>query len=186
MANQDYIIEDGVLIDYSGDSGDIVIPTGVTRIAESAFLGWDLHSINVSADNHVFYSESNCAIDRETKTLVLGCQASIIPADVTCIGAYAFCERANLAAMTIPAGVTFIEEFAFNGCMDLHSVVIPDSVTNIGVCAFFCCTSLTHIDYNGTMAKWAKIEKGFNWNYATGAYTVHCVDGDIKKEAPAR
>jgi len=63
----------------------------------------------------------------------------------------------------------------------LTSVTIPDSVTNIGSFAFWDCISLTDIYYEGTKAQWTAIRKNENWNFNTGAYTVHCTDGDIEK-----
>ena len=33
----------------------------------------------------------------------------------------------------------------------------------------------------GTKAQWKAIKKGYDWNYDSGNYTVHCTDGDISK-----
>ena len=36
-ANNDFVIEDGVLTEYKGSGGDVVIPNSVTEIGDSAF-----------------------------------------------------------------------------------------------------------------------------------------------------
>ena len=44
----DFIIENGVLKEYIGTGGDVVIPDGVTHIAEKAFSGYrTLRSITI-------------------------------------------------------------------------------------------------------------------------------------------
>ena len=35
----DFIIEDGVLIEYVGDESEVVIPDGVTAIGDGVFVG---------------------------------------------------------------------------------------------------------------------------------------------------
>ena len=54
-------------------------------------------------------------------------------------------------------------------------------MTSIGNYAFEYCTGLTSITFTGTKAQWSAISKGSSWNSMTGAYTVHCTDGDIAK-----
>lgn len=55
-------------------------------------------------------------------------------------------------------------------------------VTSIGDWAFYHCSSLTSITFNGTKQQWNAISKGYRWNDNTGAYTIHCTDGDVPKE----
>lgn len=90
---------------------------------------------------------SNCIIETESKTLIAGCQTSVIPADgsVTSIGDGAFYKCSTLTTLAIPSGVTSIGEWAFNECSGLTSVNIPNGVTSIGSYAFRVCTSLTSI-----------------------------------------
>ena len=82
----------------------------------------------------------------------------------------------------IPTDVTSINNYAFSGCRSLTSIDIPDSVTSIGSSAFEGCTNLTRINYNATVAQWQAIEKGSNWVYQTGDYTVYCTNGKIAKD----
>ena len=64
---------------------------------------------------------------------------------VTVIGDTAFQSRRGRAAVTIPASVTRIGAFAFCNCPLLTSLTIPDSVSEIGQEAFRSCTGLTEI-----------------------------------------
>ena len=128
--------------------GNVTIGSSVTSIGVHAFYEcWWLTSITVSAGNPVYHSDENCLIETESKTLVVGCENSIIPDDgsVTSIGKYAFSCCPGLASISIPDSVTSIGAWAFENCYDLTSITIPDSVTSIGNGAFSGCYSLTSI-----------------------------------------
>ena len=127
---------------------NVTIGSSVTSIGVHAFYKcWWLTSITVSAGNPVYHSDENCLIETESKTLVVGCENSIIPNDgsVTSIGKYAFSCCPGLASISIPDSVTSIGARAFYECDGLTSVTIPDSVTSIGTGAFENCYNLTGI-----------------------------------------
>ncbi len=113
-------IEDEVLVGYTGEGGDVVIPSEingnkVTVIGEDAFFGCDsLRSIS-------------------------------IPNSVTSIESAAFADCSNLKSVSIPESVTKIGDAAFEYCSSLKSIDIPESVTDIGSWAFRCCESLEGI-----------------------------------------
>ena len=121
-ANKQYKDIDGVLFTKDGKTllaypagkpqTTYSIPSGVTFIDESAFLG--------------------------CKSL----SAVTIPASVTSIGEAAFAGCSGLTSVTIPAGVTRIGDSAFALCTGLISITIPASITSIGRSAFSGCTSL--------------------------------------------
>ena len=116
----------------------VTIGKGVTSIGDDAFYSWGLTSITVAEGNTKYHSAGNCLIETESKTLITGCENSIIPTDgsVTSIGEGAFYSW-GLTSITIPDSVTSIGEGAFSGCTRLTSITIPDSVTSIGEYAFF-------------------------------------------------
>ena len=106
-----------------------------------------LTEIIVEEGNTVYDSRENCnaIIHTATNTLVWGCQNTIIPDSVKCIGYMAFAECKSLTSIVIPDGVEKIEILALSECENLTSVTIPDSVTSIENYAFRDCESLTDI-----------------------------------------
>ena len=114
------------------DLTSVVVPSSVTSIGTGAFSDCSgLESLVVEKNNAAYYSEGNCIIEKETKTLVVGCKTSVIPGNVTSIGSNAFYGCTGLTSITIPDSVTSIGSKAFCGCTGLTSITIPDSVTSI-------------------------------------------------------
>ncbi len=156
-AEGDFVIEDGVLTEYSGDAADLTIPEGVTGIADDAFSGCsltsvtipasvaeigddvffecsDLTAINVAEGNAV-YASADGILYNKAKTELIFCPigktgSAAIPAGVTGIKARAFM-GCSLTEVTIPEGVTSIGNMAFSGC-GLTSVTIPKGVKELG------------------------------------------------------
>ena len=126
----------------------ITIPEDTTSIGDRAFRYCSgLTSITVAEGNPVYHSAGNCLIETASKTLIQGCNTSVIPTDgsVTSISEYAFYGCTGLTSVTIPDGVTSIGGSVFRGCTGLTSITIPDSVTSIGSYAFSSCRGLISI-----------------------------------------
>lgn len=131
----------------------VTISESVTSIGQGAFSQCgSLASITVNSGNTKYHSSGNCLIETESKTLIAGCNNSVIPSDgsVTSIGGYAFEGCSGLTSITIPDSVTSIGEWAFS-CTGLTSLTIPDSVTSIGCYAFYGCqNNLTSVTFENT------------------------------------
>ena len=97
--NQDFRIENGVLKEYLGESGDVIIPEGVTSIGESVFDGCE------------------------------GLTSVTIPSSVTSIGRGAFDGCNGLTSVTIPSSVTSIGDYAFSYCNGLTSIIVEKGNT---------------------------------------------------------
>ena len=80
----------------------VVIPEGVTEIADSAFA---------SCTNLTYIK---------------------IPDTVTQVGVSAFSQCSSLSSITLPDSLERMESAVFSGCTSLSSITIPSAVTNIG------------------------------------------------------
>lgn len=124
----------------------LTIPASVTSFGVGNVARCNsLVSLNVAEGNSTYYSEGNCIIKAADGVLVAGCNKSVIPAGVRCIGTQAFSNCISIESIIIPDGVTSIEDYAFTICTNLTSIDIPDSVITIGMHAFSLCESLTSI-----------------------------------------
>lgn len=135
----------------------ISIPASVVTIEAHAFNDcYGLKAMTVEAENPKYHSEGNCLIETATKTLILGCQASVIPNDgsVTTIGEGAFYGCRTLTSIVIPSSVTTIAKNAFWGCSGMESVTIGIGVETIGERAFAYCGNLKTITVENGNAKY--------------------------------
>ena len=133
----------------------VAIPKGVTSISPESFFGCpNLESITVANGNAVYDSreECNAIIETGTNTLIAGCQSTVIPNSVTCIGQEAFYCCYNLTSIIIPSSVTNIGDWAFRECSSLTSVTLNEGLTNFGDMAFAYCESLTSINIPSSVA----------------------------------
>lgn len=134
----DFVIDgNGVLTEYKGSGGDVVIPDGVTAIGYYAFNGCSgLTSIIIpnSVTKIGYYAFNGCS----------GLTSITIPDSVTDIGGYAFQSCSSLSSINIPNGIITIREGTFSDC-NISNIIIPDSVTDIYYGAFYECNNLTSI-----------------------------------------
>ena len=125
----------------------VTIGKGVTYIDPQAFyIHSDLTTIIVDEGNEKYHSSGNCLIETESKTLVLGCNVTVIPTDdsVTKIGDYAF-YGSNITEIIIPDNITSIGERVFGECFNLQSIILSKNLISIGEQAFTNCSSLEEL-----------------------------------------
>lgn len=82
----------------------------------------------------------------------------------------------GLTELTIPEGYTTIYTCAFEQA-NIKTLGLPSTISLLKTNAFFG-SSVTTINYNGTIAEWNAITKETNWNYGK-SFTIHCTDGDV-------
>lgn len=116
---------------------EISIPSNVTSIGRAVF-SWctNLIDIRVEEGNRIYHSAGNCVIETATKTLILGCRKSVIPADgsVINIGNESFIGF-DIKEITIPNGIERIGSMAFT-YNEFTGILIPRSVTSIAEDSF--------------------------------------------------
>ncbi len=110
-------------------------------------------------------------------------ESVVIPFGVTSIEARAFYGCASLKNVTLEgvSKLTSIGNYAFSHCKSLRKIMIPSAVTSIGENAFEY-TSLTEIEFGGTVAEWQDLRKAEDWDLETENYTVTCTNGTISKD----
>lgn len=132
----DFQIEDGILIKYLGEGGEVAIPEGVTAIGSSAFQ-------NCTTLTKVTMSDS---VEMIGINAFNGCTAleEVIFSDaLISIGDNAFRECTSLKGIKFPTGLETIGSYAFYGCIGMTGdLILPDSVKNIGNSSFSYCSSL--------------------------------------------
>jgi len=132
---------------FSHSSGlkTITIPSSVTNIADSAFLGCGaLTKISVASESKHFKTIDRFLLNASVTDLLIswGSGDVSVPQGVTRIRDNAFYGRSGLTSVTLPNTVLTIGDNAFWDCVDLKRVKIPTSVTSVGAAAFWQCSEL--------------------------------------------
>ncbi len=195
-ANSHFIIKDGVLTDWWGERKEIVIPEGVTAIADYAFgdvnsntkshkiekitipdsvqtisssAFWRLKKLKYNEYRNAYY------LGNDNNPYLYLHQAIAEKKDVVEIEIHAdtkiistgFCEEI-FCAVILPEGMTSISEKMFSDCSNLISITIPESVTSIGEEAFIGCYRLVEV-YNKSSLE---IIAGSTGNGEVGRYAL--------------
>ena len=170
MESKDFIIKDGVLTEYRGKGGAVVIPEGVLAIGRYTF--WNciaLTSIEMPSSvtaigigafggcvglTSIHFSSSVTSIGEGALRGCTGVTSIEVSTDNPTYRSENNCiiERATNKLIAgcktsiIPNGVTSIGEFAFVECVGLSSIHLSSSVTSIGEGAFYGCAGVTSIE----------------------------------------
>ena len=112
----------------------ITIPKAVEKMTGNPLQGDSLlTTISVEEGNTVYESPAggNCVVEKATKTLIAGCQTTVIPEDIKTIGNSAFYYQRKLREITIPASVDSIKSSAFSS-IGLTNIILPEKVRYLG------------------------------------------------------
>ena len=126
-------IEAGVLVGYTGDERDIVLPREVKEIGDQAFF----KQIRIKS------IIAKYALQR--------------------IGSQAFFDCVSLKEVSLTGGVKEIASDAFWGCTALAEVTLPKEVALIEGDAFGGCENLKTIKFHGTEQDWNAIQRADDW-----------------------
>ncbi|MDR2536332.1 MAG: leucine-rich repeat domain-containing protein [Treponema sp.] len=129
VGQEDFVLQDGVLIKYTGVESAVIIPDnlGITEIGERAFAFSKVTSVT-------------------------------IPAGVSRIGNWGFWGSEGLANIQLPEGLTHIGDWAFLGCSSLQTLRFPDTLISIGDWTFGNCPNLTSIEVSEENTAYRSIE----------------------------
>lgn len=134
---------------FSGckDLTSIVIPYSISDIGEIPFYqSENLNKIVVDANNPKYDSRNNCnaIIETASNKLVVGCNSTVIPDDVTSLGYRAFA-GCTLKQFTFPDNITELTNIVFYNCFNLTSVTLGSRMTFIEWDAFLGSDSLESV-----------------------------------------
>lgn len=120
-----FVVAGGILTEYRGPGGHVVIPGNVKKIGYAAF--------------------DQCA----------ALSSVVIPRGVTYIGINAFRDCTALSKVSFPDTLTEIDSAAFSGCTSLTTLDLPDSVTVLGERGgiFAGCTNLKRVTLGTGLTK---------------------------------
>lgn len=149
---------------YCPSLESITIPSTLRSVAPTAFNGTgdNLKTVSISPENTTYSTDGRSIFSKQTsgiKKLMLGASDGVIPTD---------------------AGINAIGACAFQGRENLTEIFIPKIIVNIEGSAFEACPNVKSITYEGTVAEWNAMKRGFNWFSGSDIDVVHCSDGDTK------
>ena len=133
----DSVVDLNNSFEFASNIKSIYIPKSVKNVG--SFRGCtEIEEVTVDEDSPYYFVDSNCIIEKETKTLVSAFKNSEIPKNETVerIGDSAFWGHKYITELIIPENIKSIGVCAFSYCTELTSIKIPDSVTSIDSSAF--------------------------------------------------
>jgi hypothetical protein len=147
----------------------LFIPVSVTAIAESAFTGSGLESIEIDDGSVSFRVVNEFLVDFEVRSLVwvIGSVESIeIPSSIEELRPYCCRSQKRLTHVGFESNshLLSIGEFAFAVCDSLESVFVPSSVEVLREGCFSCCWGLGTVTF-AAESKLRLIERdAFKWS----------------------
>lgn len=136
--SKDFKISSGVLKDYTGPGGDVVIPDGVTAIGTSAFYRKMITSL--------FIPEGVTEIGTLAFQWNNALRSLTLPGSLTKLDQFAFAANEGLTEVTLNEGLQEMGSGAFRYCTGLTNIRIPGSLKKIGAEAFCGCTALKTVE----------------------------------------
>jgi len=149
-STKDFTIMNGVLKRYKGSEKEVIVPEGVTKIDDEAFLGKKIKSV-VLPDS--LTDIGLCAFEYCEKL-----ESIHLPKNLDCIGYAAFEGCTSLTSIVIPDSVTTLVNKCFCFCENLQTVVLPANLDYLGEDSFACCPQLKSFDMSEKAKKYQVID----------------------------
>ncbi|WOO37864.1 leucine-rich repeat domain-containing protein [Anaerocolumna sp. AGMB13020] len=163
-SEEDFIIKDGVLMEYIGDAKHVVIPEGITEIHEWAFYQSSLESVEIpdsvvkigigafcqSKLKKVDLPDGIEVISRRTFDDCNNLTEVRLPQNLKRINGQAF-NMTGLTAIDFPDGFEKISGYGVFSETNITTLTLPDSVTEIGPSAFRECSKLKKVQLSNNL-----------------------------------
>lgn len=146
-----FCISGSILLKYLGDESRVLVPDGITRIAEEAFAGKE-------SIDRVILPDSLTEIGSGAFRDCLLLQTILFPDNLCRIGEGAFEHCVKLLRVVLPPKLVQMEAKTFKHCSKLKEITMGEELRAIGEQAFYGCVSLKEIHFSkglrsiGTMA----------------------------------
>ena len=133
----DFIVVDGEVTGYTGDSTEVTIPEGITKIGTSAFKKSQIQKITIPAEVTEI-GENAFQGSTALQEVVFSGENNVAE-----IGSYAFSGCGELTGFSFGENLTEIKEHTFEYCTKLSGELrLPKNLTVIGASAFGSCSAL--------------------------------------------
>ncbi|MBO5528181.1 MAG: leucine-rich repeat protein [Bacilli bacterium] len=117
-----------LLLSYSGDNTDVVLPSMITHEGAQFTLA--------EIADRVFNNKTLTSI--------------VLPEGLVSIGDYAFAWT-TITSLSLPSSLRSVGNYAFAECKQLSSVTFASGLVSIGDCAFYYCERLTSVSLPDTL-----------------------------------
>lgn len=142
----DFIIKNGVVVEYLGEDEDVVVPDIAIGIGAGAFA-------EKRKMKSIWIPDSVTSIKKNAFYLCDRLEQVRLPSNLKSIGDYAFCACGMIENVVLPDSLEKIGAYAFSNAGIGPDLVIPDSVTSIGDEAFRDCLNLKSAVVPGSLKK---------------------------------
>ena len=166
ITNQDFIIEDDgkTLVKYIGKKESVIIPEGITTLADQAFMQTNIKSVHFPSSLVLIGNEafSDCTdilqIDLPNNLQIIGERAFsdceklrqiTFPSSTTTIGKSAFCRCAELKYIDLSKTKIFeVPQKCFYRCEKMVYCILPSTVTCLREGCFRGAVALERVEYH--------------------------------------
>ncbi len=161
FAQDDFIIEDNILLHYNGTDMYVEIPSEVTVIDKMAFYNCDtVHKLTIHGGVEEIrksaFEKCDNLTEIEGMPSIIGDSAfaecvklKSVPqlSAAEEIGDNAFYGCRELTGIELGEGLTYLGSNSFNGCKSITDIKLPYTLEKIGTAAFMNCTGLRRIEF---------------------------------------
>lgn len=159
ISDPNCILSGTTLTRYIGNDTDIVLPSGITAIADNTFSGrTKITSVVVPEGVKKIGSRAfeNCfalerielpeSLEELGEYAFVDChklQSVYLSDKIKAIESSVFSECYSLENVIMPKKLKYIDAFAFKNCRNFTNITLPDGLESIGCTAFAYCNNLT-------------------------------------------